>query len=1359
MRREAIERGFLNGAAMQDLGRELAAYAPDWVIASLSADPQPNRPFAAKRSVCALFADVADFSAQTERFALRGARGAEDLSAVLNDCFSLLVDVVHARGGDIVAFAGDAVAAVWEDADVRAATLRATDCALSLQETLREWAVQTQRDIRLRISIETGDAVFSCVGGLEGRWRYLVSGEPLRSACANYRKAGAGQVLLCPAAHAAVGDLCAGDVVDEAFLCVTKAPPAPPAASREARESPRFEDLQALAPKVVLDRLAFADRGWLAEFRNLSIVAIQPALRTSDADSLEALQKAMLAIQATAARYEGAILDVIPNDAGFCAYLALGLPPYGHSDNAYRAAEAAKALHRTLASQGVGAALGVAGGRLFCGEYGGGTRRQYSVLGHAINLASRLMAVAGNGVLCDLATARAVGQRMRVSPLGDLRLKGISEPTPVFRPEAALSAEEARAEDALLGRDDEQRQLEAALDGLARGERQVVMLLGEAGAGKSRLLAELVRSATLRGLLVYRARATAIERRTLYYAWREIPLQLAGASRADAPAEIRAKLVAAFAGSPQLSAWAPLLEDVVHAGIAQTELTSGITGAARASGIEQLVLHLLDSAAARQPTVLSFDDLHFFDGASAALLVAVARRASGTLIAVASRTNADEVFVDGDSLPVDCCVRLGALPEAAVADFVRRRLGVGVVPEPLLGFIQRHAGGNPFFCEELLLALRDTGAIAIESNVCRIDGELEAASRSALSVSVEGAVVGRIDALPPQDQMALKVASAIGGEFSPPTLCALYPDSVTVEDMSAWLDRLTERELLRRSAEEGGVVYDFRHAIIRQVTHEQLSFAQRRALHRQIADEIERAHGERLGPFHALLSTHRELADQIEPAIGHLDRAAEQALRNYANRDAIGYARKAKSLAEGAALAVDNHQRSVWEISLGDAYHELREFEEAARHYEKALYLLNHPIPATSAQTVRSLLGGMAAQLATRLRGGAAPPLDARERLSEGRAAHVYERLGEEYFYLGDSLRLLHGTVASLNLAERSGSTPETISGYNGLALALGMSGLKGAARFYSRRAFQLARESGAQSEVARAYLVASVLTSGLGDWSETERHAREGAKLFRELGDYARLQNVLIGLAFARLMQGETSAAERLIEEISDPAIQVANDTVRAWTLCLRTILDTSRSVADEAQLDELREIAERKHAPADRLVCLGALASAHERRGEAVAAFEAAERGFEVLQSCQVVWAAYGVYGAAGVVTTLIRQCERERAGRDSELMRKARAATRHLARASRASLVCRPATLLHRGSIAFMYGREGRAAALWRRAAHCAEELHMPYFSGLVWLKIASGAEQGAAEQDVAIERARRAFQAVGATADLATLNLIR
>ena len=91
-------------------------------------------------------------------------------------------------------------------------------------------------------------------------------------------------------------------------------------------------------------------------------------------------------------------------------------------------------------------------------------------------------------------------------------------------------------------------------------------------------------------------------------------------------------------------------------------------------------------------------------------------------------------------------VKLAAMSPAAIADVVRHRLGVASIPEDFGTFVYRHAGGNPFFCEELLLALRDTGVIELENGVCRINGDLEDASRSALSADVEGAIVSRIDA-------------------------------------------------------------------------------------------------------------------------------------------------------------------------------------------------------------------------------------------------------------------------------------------------------------------------------------------------------------------------------------------------------------------------------------------------------------------------------------------------------------------------------------------------------------------------------------------------------------------------------------
>ena len=116
-------------------------------------------------------------------------------------------------------------------------------------------------------------------------------------------------------------------------------------------------------------------------------------------------------------------------------------------------------------------------------------------------------------------------------------------------------------------------------------------------------------------------------------------------------------------------------------------------------------------------------------------------------------------------------------------------------------------------------------------------------------------------------------------EFSLATLQTIYPDAITVSEMFALLDRLAALELLRVHKRESEDVYDFRHAIIRRVTYDQLSFAQRQGLHREIADVIERLHGDRLDFVYAQLAFHREFADQLSLAIGHLDRAADQALK------------------------------------------------------------------------------------------------------------------------------------------------------------------------------------------------------------------------------------------------------------------------------------------------------------------------------------------------------------------------------------------------------------------------------------------------------------------------------------------------
>ena len=1247
--------------------------------------------------------------------------------------------------GDIVAFVGDGVVALWDSGDLMDDARRAVSCGLALQQS-------APSTFRTRVSIDCGEVRYCRVGGTGGRWRYLVVGDPIANVGAAYRHAAPGETIACPQARAILGSALHGEPIEggcaKAIAVDSVRRPAP------AAEEPSLSlgDLRPLLPTVVLERGGGLTGRWLAELRNLSIAKISLNEMDAGADILAVLHEWMASIESASRRLEGEVAQVQMDDKGVSAAVIFGLPTRAHEDDPFRAVEAALAIHEDLSERRVRVSIGVTTGLLFCGEFGGDRRRDYSAIGVAMNLAARLMEVAEDGVMCDAATATAVESRVSFSQTTTLNLKGWPSPVAAFRLELISAPVRLLASHKTIGRERERRLLRDALTRLARGEGGVVRIAGDAGIGKSTLLLDLMEQGRRLKLGALFGHATAIDRATPYYAWRDVLNQLL---QPYGP-RLGPDLLIDLGAEPRLAEWLPLLEDVTPLSLVPTTLTRSMLGSSRASGIEELIVFFLRLAVGRQPTLLAFDDAHWMDGASASLVRAVAHRLPGLLLVVARRSAVEPEESGTASIEPDVDIALEGLPGERLVEIVCQRLGVSSVPDLLARLIVARAAGNPFYCEELTFAMRDTGVLRVEHGECLTADNLNA-DISVLPTSIKNIVVARFDTLPPDHRMVLKVASALGGAFSPTFIKAVHPSEAAVETIRELLDDLVARSMLKSVSVEPERHYEFRHALFESAIYGSLSFSQRRELHAKAAMTIESRHGFGLEPFHAQLARHWELAEQPSLAIEHLDRAADHALRNYANRDAIQYAERAIRLAHSVPAGVDDRRRAAWEITLGDAHHELREYEKASEHYESALVHLGLRTPATHAQTVRSLLSNAAQQAVSRIWGPA--PLAAETRVDMQRAAHVYERLSEEYFYLNDTLRILHGTLASLNLAERSGSTAETISGYNGLALGLGMSGLPGPARFYSRKAFALARDRGGKPEVARANLVAGVLASGLGERQLARALSIEAAALFRELGDQARLQNVLVGMTFEHMMHSDIASAEHTLGELAGPDYRDANDTIRAWRLCARVAIDTIRGEIDQAALSELLSVAEAKHAPADRLLCLGVLASAHERRGGRELASAFARRGFDVLQSCRVVWSAYGVYGATGVVGTLVADWERAAATRsyDRAAEAKAHVASRMFYRAARASPMCRPAALIYRGSTFFLSGQIKRAVNYWRGAVHCAEDLHMEYFLGLAWFQIAKSSVGNDAARELALSRAERAFEAVGATVDLSNVRL--
>ena len=416
-----------------------ASYVPAAVARHHGAGaPAPEQPSRRPLRAALLFADISGFTALTERLAQRGPAGVEELSRLLNTSFGQILDTIETHGGDVVKFAGDALLAIWpiEDqwpgqatanrhqesaeeqplgAGLAAATLRAAQCALAINVRMSSlYRLIAGAQLTLRIGVAAGDVATVRIGGVYGRWEFLVSGAPLTAVAAAENLAQPSEVVLTPEVWELVRDACVGTPIrggwapDAAFPSPIPLPPSPfirldsihtPLAPRRALPHPPAPGidlvLRSYIPGAVLSRLVAEQATWLAELRRITVIFVN--LPTGDLTArFDQAQALMQALQTALYRYEGSVNKISLDDKGITLVAALGLPPLAHEDDAARGVQAALAMRQALADLGVPCAIGVASGRAFCGEIGSRQRREYTMIGDVVNLAARLMQAAAS---------------------------------------------------------------------------------------------------------------------------------------------------------------------------------------------------------------------------------------------------------------------------------------------------------------------------------------------------------------------------------------------------------------------------------------------------------------------------------------------------------------------------------------------------------------------------------------------------------------------------------------------------------------------------------------------------------------------------------------------------------------------------------------------------------------------------------------------------------------------------------------------------------------------------------------------------------------------------------------------------
>jgi class 3 adenylate cyclase/predicted ATPase len=616
------------------------------------------------------------------------------------------------------------------------------------------------------------------------------------------------------------------------------------------------------------------------------------------------------------ARLEGHIANFMGD--GVLAYFGW---PQAHEDDAERAIRASlatvEAVRHLSAPDGTALAcrIGIATGLVVVGDrIGEGGAREQTVVGDSPNLAARLQAMAEpHRVVIAQSTRRLLGNLFEFVDLGPQHLKGFAEPVRTFavagesRVAGRFEAFHARTLTPLVGRDHELSLLLERWAAARRGDGQVVLISGEAGIGKSRLIGSLREELRDEASQAIRFFCSPYHTES---ALRPVIAQLERAASIDAAdgAETRlAKLVSLLeAAGPQSDGTVSLFAELLSIPTAGRYPSLDLAPEERKRRTLAMLADQLRLLSASRPLLVMLEDAHWIDPTSLELFDLIVDRVPGLAVLLVV-TYRPEFSPPWDGRPHVAVLTLNRLPREAVTTIVERVAGGKALPAEVIEEIRTRTDGVPLFVEELTKTVLESGLLRETDQAYVLDSPLP---RLAIPTTLQDSLMARLDRLAPVREVA-QIGAVIGREFSYQLLASAagYPDA----ELAAALERLAGSELIFAQGSPPQATYRFKHALVRDAAYASLLRARRQQLHAVIARSLESESGDTAEHQPELLAQHYTEAGLDEQALSWWRRAGELAIRRSANIEAIRHLDKALEI---LGKRPQDHDRDLAELAI-----------------------------------------------------------------------------------------------------------------------------------------------------------------------------------------------------------------------------------------------------------------------------------------------------------------------------------------------------------------------------------------------------------------------------------------------------------
>jgi serine/threonine protein kinase/tetratricopeptide (TPR) repeat protein len=730
-------------------------------------------------------------------------------------------------------------------------------------------------------------------------------------------------------------------------------------------------------------------------------------------------------------------------------------------------------------------------------QHQAGSGEKYRVTGEALQIAAKLAAQAeSDEILVGEETRRLVAPFFKTEHGRPLPLKPKSGLVMSYRvlcesgAQTRLEAAQSLGLTRYTGREKELSTLQDIYDRALKGEGQFVSVVGEAGAGKSRLLLEFRRSLKEKPATILQGRCESYGGNIPYQPFIDVLRDALNLQENDSPAGLLLRAVEGIrAIDTDLEIYIPLYLHLLSLPSEEYPLPEPMQGADLRLAILEGLSAIFTLGTNRGPSLMLLEDWHWADEASEEALKKLVRMAADYPLIIIVTCRPERSF-DSAYLNHHTQLYLGPLGAAHSVSIVKAILKADVLPEGLGDLLFRRTGGNPFFIEEVCLTSMENGRIMVVDGEAKLNGSLEEFD---LPDTVQAVIRARLDRLDQETRKALRHASVIGHEFSRPILELTFESR---HRLSQCLEKLQSLGLIHQVRVLPEAAYQFNHMLTQEVVYDSMLLHQRRSLHEAVGRAIEDLSRERIEERFDLLAYHFSRAENWAKAVTYGREAAKRAVRLIRFTEALGTLEKV----EGWILKLPNteeHKNTLVHVLLAQ-----ERLCETLGLREQQQSFIDRTLSLLDPESDQALL------------------------------AEVYIRQGELYTLLqryADAERLLNESLAiQQSLADRVGERRTLRS----LGFLCWQEGRNDEAMSYTRSALEMDREMNDAAGYMQDLTNIGALLRARGEPQKALEFLEEAEQLSVTLGRYSFQVYALGILANAHRDLGEIEKAIQMLEE-----------------------------------------------------------------------------------------------------------------------------------------------------------------------------------------------------------------------------------